>query len=77
MEKKTAVEYLISVVKSPEWQDMYIWHKEEVFKTALAMEREQKTQIYSEDVCPSCGSYDWSYHMSIDKMKCGDCGKIT
>jgi hypothetical protein len=56
---------------------MYIWHKEEVFKTALAMEREQKTQIYSEDVCPSCGSYDWSYHMSIDKMKCGDCGKIT
>ena len=37
----TAVEYLISMVKSPEWQDMYIWHKEEVFKTALAMEKEQ------------------------------------
>ena len=35
------------------------------------------TFIFNEDVCPVCGSYDWSYHMSIDKMKCGDCGKIT
>lgn len=24
--------------------------------------------------CPSCGSYEWSYHMSVDKMKCLDCG---
>jgi ferredoxin-like protein FixX len=24
--------------------------------------------------CPSCGSYEWSYHLSIDKMKCLDCG---
>ena len=41
MSNMTAVEYLMSTVKSPEWQDMYIWHKEDVFKKALAMEKEQ------------------------------------
>ena len=24
--------------------------------------------------CPSCLSYEWSYHSGIDKMKCWDCG---
>ena len=48
--QQTAVEYLISMVKSPEWQDMYIWHKEEVFKTALAMEREQKKENGRENI---------------------------
>ena len=48
--QQTAVEYLISMVKSPEWQDMYIWHKEEVFKTALAMEREQKKEDGRENI---------------------------
>jgi hypothetical protein len=47
MENKTAVEYLISVVKSPEWQDMYIWHKEEVFKTALAMGEKDMLNAFS------------------------------
>ena len=26
------------------------------------------------ETCPKCGSYEWSYHFSIDKMKCLDCG---
>jgi hypothetical protein len=43
----TAVEYLISKIKSPEWQDMYIWHKEEVFKTALAMAEEDMLKAFN------------------------------
>jgi hypothetical protein len=39
--KQTAVEWLTQQVKSKEWQDMFIWHKEEVFKQAKAMEKEQ------------------------------------
>ena len=27
--------------------------------------------------CPKCSAYDWSYWVSIDKMKCGDCGYIS
>jgi len=37
----TAVEWFIEQVKSKEWQDMFIWHKEEVFEQAKAMEKEQ------------------------------------
>jgi hypothetical protein len=38
---QTAVEWLVQQVKSPEWQDCFIWHKEEIFQQALAMEKEQ------------------------------------
>jgi len=41
MTPKTAVEQLIEQVKSKEWQDMYIWHKEEIFEQAKHIEREQ------------------------------------
>ena len=41
MKKQTAIEWLIEQVKSPIWQDMFIWHKEEVFTQAKAMEKEQ------------------------------------
>jgi len=34
----TSTEWLIEQVKSKEWQDMFIWHKEEVFNQALQME---------------------------------------
>jgi len=37
----TAVEWLEEQVKSKEWQDMFIWHKEEVFDQAKEMEKEQ------------------------------------
>lgn len=37
----TAVEQLIEQVKSKEWQDMYIWQKEEIFKQAKQLEKEQ------------------------------------
>jgi hypothetical protein len=38
MAQQTATEWLIEQVKSKEWQDMFIWHKEEVFNQALQME---------------------------------------
>ena len=41
-DKQTAVELLIEQVKSKEWQDKFIWHKEEVFEQAKAMEKEQE-----------------------------------
>ena len=40
--KISAVEWLIEQVKSKEWQDKFIWHKEEVFEQAKAMEKEQE-----------------------------------
>ena len=41
MSKQSSVEWLIEHVKSKEWQDMYIWHKEEVFKEAKKIFKEQ------------------------------------
>jgi hypothetical protein len=41
MAQQTATEWLIEQVKSKEWQDMFIWHKEEVFNQALQMEKQQ------------------------------------
>lgn len=39
--KQSSVEYLIEQVKSKEWSNMFIWHKEEIFKKAKQMEKEQ------------------------------------
>lgn len=44
MENKTAIDWLIEQVKSPEWQNMFIWHKEEVFQQAIKMDKEQRIQ---------------------------------
>lgn len=41
----TAVEWLTEKVNSKEWQDMYLWHKEEVFKQAKAMEKHQQDKF--------------------------------
>ena len=40
--KQTAVEWLIEQVKSKEWQDKFIWHKEEVFEQAKSIKKEQE-----------------------------------
>jgi hypothetical protein len=40
--EQTAIEYLIEQVKSKEWQDLYIWHKEEVFEKARQIQKQQK-----------------------------------
>lgn len=47
---QTAVEWLIQQVKSKEWQDMYIWHKEEIFKQAKDIEKEQMINAYNQDL---------------------------
>ena len=46
MSKKTAAEWLVEQVKSPEWQDYFIWHKEEVFQQAKEMEKQQIIDAY-------------------------------
>ena len=66
--KKTAVEWLIEQTKSKEWQDMFIWHKEEVFEQAKAMEKKQiidaangYTQIHYVDVTHGEKYYNEKY----------------
>ena len=44
----TAVEWLINQINSSEWQDKYIWHKEEIFKEAKQMENERLLDKYGE-----------------------------
>jgi|GEM_PF-2052053 len=46
MAQQTAVEWLVEQVKSKEWQDMFIWNKEEVFEQAKRMENEQLKNMY-------------------------------
>ena len=48
--KKTAVEWLIEQIKSKEWQEMFIWHKEEIFKQAKEMETLQNNEMYNKGV---------------------------
>lgn len=42
--EQSAVDYLIKQVKSKEWQDLYIWHKEEVFQKAKQIEQSMSTK---------------------------------
>lgn len=44
--KQTAIEWLIQQVKSKDWQDKFIWHKEDVFKKAEEMEKEEMHAEY-------------------------------
>ena len=39
--KQTAVEWLIEQVESPNWLNLYAWHKKEVFEQAKQMEKQQ------------------------------------
>jgi hypothetical protein len=48
MAQQTAVEWLTEQVKSKEWQDMFIWNKEEVFQQAKAMEKEQIIKAHND-----------------------------
>ena len=48
MSKQTATEWLIEQVKSKEWQDMFIWHKEEVFNQAKAMDKGHIIDAYKQ-----------------------------
>ena len=47
MAQQTAVEWLIEQVKSKEWQDMFIWHKEEIFDQAKQMEEDQLFEFWN------------------------------
>lgn len=39
--KQSSVDYLIKQVKSKEWQEMFIWHKENVFEQAKEMHKQE------------------------------------
>jgi hypothetical protein len=45
MSKQTSVDYLIEKVKSKEWQDLYIWQKECIFKEAKEMYQKETKKI--------------------------------
>lgn len=49
---KSGVDFLIEEVKSNEWQDKFIWHKQDVFDKAKIMQQEQ-AQLYASYVVGS------------------------
>ena len=51
MKKQTATEWLIEQVKSPSWSGLFIWHKEEIFQQAIAMDKEQKIDAFKNGDC--------------------------
>ena len=53
----TAVEWLVKKVKSKEFNDMFIWHKQEIFNHAEDLERKQSDDYaieFAEWVCGNC-----------------------
>jgi hypothetical protein len=54
--EQTAVEWLIEKVKSKEWQDKFIWHKEEDFKKAKEMEKQAHKETW--DVAHQAGRFE-------------------
>jgi hypothetical protein len=50
MKQQAAVEWLIEQVKSKEWQDMFIWHKEEAFEKAKQMEKQQMMEAFQRGI---------------------------
>ena len=40
-----SVDLLIKEVKSKEWPDLFIWHKEAIFNRAKAMHRNEQEQL--------------------------------
>lgn len=65
MSKQTAIEWLIEHVKSTEWQDMYIWHKEEVFKEAKKMFKKQIIDAHM--IGDSTYTVGGAYHSAAEK----------
>ena len=39
---QSAIEFLISKVKSSDWDNLYSWHREDIFEEARRMDREQR-----------------------------------
>jgi hypothetical protein len=54
--KQTAIEWLIEKVNSKEWQDKFIWHKEEDFEQAKEMEKEAHQETW--DVAHQAGRFE-------------------
>jgi hypothetical protein len=55
----TSIEWLIEQIKSTEWKDKYIWHKEDIFEQAKEMHKQEIMNAYNQgasDAYPN-GSY--------------------
>ena len=59
--KQTATEWLIEQVKSPSWSGLFIWHKEEIFQQAIAMEKNQIMKTFDD-----CGNWQYECKGSED-----------
>jgi len=46
MAQQTALDWLVEQVKSKDWQDMFMWHKEDVFKKAKEMENDRRREDF-------------------------------
>lgn len=51
--KQSSVDYLIKQVKSKEWQDKFIWHKENVFEQAKEMHKQEIIRAGADHCYPS------------------------
>jgi hypothetical protein len=47
---QTSIEWLFEQMKSTEWKDKYIWHKEDVFEQAKEMHKQEIIESY----CQGC-----------------------
>jgi hypothetical protein len=45
----TSIEWLIEQIKSTEWKDKYIWHKEDVFEQAKEMHKQEIIDAYDKN----------------------------
>lgn len=50
---------MINQINSSEWQDKYIWHKEEIFEQAKQMEKKQIIDAFDEGQ-----EYEYEYHVN-------------
>ena len=44
----TSIEWLIEQIKSTEWKDKYIWHKEDIFEQAKEMHKQEIMNAYNQ-----------------------------
>lgn len=54
MGQLTAVDWLIEQVKSKEWQVLYIWQKEDVYRQAKEIEKKQTAYTWEKKVGAKC-----------------------
>jgi hypothetical protein len=57
----TSIEWIIEQIKSTEWQDKFIWHKEDIFEQAKEMHKQETETLYTKE----------------DVLKAGEIGEVN